>query len=148
MSEISDDKVTILKELFDLYDTDKDGCINTIELGDVMKALGVDQTQDELQEMVNEVDSNNKGKIEFKEFLQLFARKLKGNKSEDELMEAFKLYDKDGNGSVSAAEFRHVMTTMGEKLTEEEVEEMIINADMNGDGIINYHEFINLKMTK
>jgi calmodulin len=148
MSEMSDDKVTECKEVFDLFDKDKDGSITTRELGDVMRALGANPTQAELQEMVNEVDSNDSGKIEFKEFLDLFARKLKDPDSEEDLIEAFKMFDKDNNGFISAAELRHVMTTLGEKLTEEEADEMIREADMNGDGQINYQEFVKVMMTK
>jgi calmodulin len=148
MSEMSDDKVTECKEVFDLFDKDKDGSITTRELGDVMRALGANPTQAELQEMVNEVDSNDSGKIEFKEFLDLFARKLKDPDSEEDLVEAFKMFDKDNNGFISAAELRHVMTTLGEKLTEEEADEMIREADMNGDGQINYQEFVKVMMTK
>src|SRR5690242_11259047 len=55
-------------------------------------------------------------------------------------LRAFKVFDKDGNGFISAAELRHVMTNLGEKLTDEEVDEMIREADIDGDGQINYEE--------
>ena len=48
------------------------------------------------------------------------------------------MFDKDGNGFISAAELRHVMTNLGEKLTDEEVDEMIREADIDGDGQVNY----------
>ena len=50
------------------------------------------------------------------------------------------MFDRDGNGFISAAELRHVMTNLGEKLTDEEVDEMIREADVDGDGQINYEE--------
>lgn len=49
-----------------------------------------------------------------------------------------RVFDKDGNGFISAAELRHVMTNLGEKLTDEEVDEMIREADVDGDGQVNY----------
>ena len=58
--------------------------------------------------------------------------------SEEEIREAFRVFDKDGNGFISAAELRHVMTNLGEKLTDEEVDEMIREADIDGDGQVNY----------
>lgn len=65
-------------------------------------------------------------------------RKMKDTDSEEEIKEAFKVFDKDGNGYISAAELRHVMTNLGEKLSETEVDEMIREADVDGDGQINY----------
>ena len=58
------------------------------------------------------------------------------------------VFDKDGNGFISAAELRHVMTNLGEKLTDEEVDEMIAEADVDGDGQINYEEFVKMMMAK
>ncbi len=54
----------------------------------------------------------------------------------------------DGNGFISAAELRHIMTNLGEKLTDEEVDEMIREADIDGDGQINYEEFVKMMMSK
>ena len=65
-----------------------------------------------------------------------------------EIKEAFKVFDKDGNGYISAAELRHIMTNLGEKLTDEEVDEMIREADVDGDGQINYDEFVDMMMSK
>ena len=66
------------------------------------------------------------------------AKKMKDTDSEEEMKEAFRVFDKDGNGFISAAELRHVMTNLGEKLTDEEVDEMIREADTDGDGQVNY----------
>lgn len=88
--------------------------------------------------MINEVDADGNGTIDFPEFLTMMARKMKDTDSEEEIKEAFKVFDKDGNGFISAAELRHVMTNLGEKLTDEEVDEMIREADIDGDGQINY----------
>jgi calmodulin len=78
------------------------------------------------------------GTIDFPEFLTMMARKMKEADSHEEIREAFKVFDKDGNGLISAAELRHVMTNLGEKLTDEEVDEMIREADVDGDGQVNY----------
>merc|ERR1711982_55181 len=102
-------------EAFLLFDKDGDGTITTKELGTVMRSLGQNTTEAELADMINEVDADGSGTIDFPEFLNLMARKMKDTDSE----EAFKVFDKDGNGFISAAELRHVMTNLGEKLTDE-----------------------------
>ncbi|KAH0733767.1 hypothetical protein KY285_009474 [Solanum tuberosum] len=123
-------------------------CITTKELGTVMRSLGQNPTEAELQDMINEVDADGNGTIDFPEFLNLMARKMKDTDSEEELKEAFRVFDKDQNGFISAAELRHVMTNLGEKLTDEEVDEMIREADVDGDGQINYDEFVKVMMAK
>lgn len=75
-------------------------------------------------------------KLPLIEFLTMMARKMKDTDSEEEIREAFKVFDRDNNGFISAAELRHVMTSIGEKLTDDEVDEMIREADQDGDGRI------------
>jgi calmodulin len=106
--------------------------------------LGQNPSESEVADMINEVDVDNDGTIDFPEFLTMMARKMKDTDSEEEIREAFKVFDRDGNGFISAAELRHVMTSIGEKLTDEEVDEMIREADTDGDGTINYNEFVQL----
>ena len=124
------------------------GTITTKELGTVMRSLGQNPTEAELHDMINEVDADGNGTIDFTEFLSLMARKMKDTDTEEELREAFKVFDKDNNGFISAAELRHVMTNLGEKLTDEEVDEMIREADIDGDGQVNYDEFVKMMMAK
>lgn len=95
-----------------------------------------------------QIDADGSGTIDFPEFLTMMARKMKDTDSEEEILEAFKVFDKDGNGFISAAELRHIMTNLGEKLTDEEVDEMIREADIDGDGQINYEEFVKMMMSK
>ncbi|XP_059176358.1 calmodulin-beta-like [Physella acuta] len=128
------------KEAFCLFDKDGDGTITTKELGIVMRSLGQNPTEAELQDMINEVDADGNGTIDFPEFQTMIAWKIKD--FEEELRVAFRLFDKDGNGFISAAELRHVMTNLGEKLTDDEVDEMI------RDGQVNYVEFVRMMTTK
>lgn len=95
---------------------DGDGTITTYELGTVMRSLGQNPTEAELQDMINEVDADGNGTIDFPEFLTMMARKMRDTDSEEEIKEAFKVFDKDGNGYISAAELRHVMTNLGSPL--------------------------------
>ncbi|KAL1783647.1 calmodulin [Sigmodon hispidus] len=132
--QLTEEQIAEFKEAFSLFDKDGDRTITTKELGTVMRSLGQNPTEAELQDMINEVDADGNGTTDFPEFLTMMARKMKDTDSEEEIREAFHVFDKDGNGCISASELRHVMTNLGEKLTDEEVDEMIREADIDGDG--------------
>jgi calmodulin len=149
MSEhLTEDKIAEFREAFEIFDKDKDGYITIKELGEIMKNLGQSPTEAELQDMINEVDVDGNGNIDFKEFLGLMARKMRDTDTEEELIEAFKVFDRDGNGLISAQELKHVMISLGEKITDEEVDEMVKEADIDGDGYINYEEFVRMIINK
>ncbi|XP_072042633.1 calmodulin-alpha-like [Amphiura filiformis] len=133
-----------LAEAFSLFTSE--------ELGAVMISLGQNSTETELQDMINEVDADGNGTIDLSEFLtmmEIISNNMKETDSEEEIKEAFRVVDKDGNDLLSAAEIRDVMTNLaGEKLTEEEVAEMIRKADKYGDGQVNYEEFKSMMTSK
>jgi calmodulin len=78
-----------------------------------MRSLGQNPTEAELQDMINEVDADGNGQIDFPEFLTMMARKMKDTDSEEEIREAFKVFDKDGDGMISAAELTFVLISIG-----------------------------------
>ena len=135
---MSEEQIAEFKEAFGLFDKDGDGTITSDELGTVMRSLGQNPTDEELQDMINEVDADGNGTIDFGEFLSMMAKKMKDTDSEEEIKEAFKVFDKDNNGFISAAELKSVMANLGEKLSDEEIDEMIREADQDGDLQVNY----------
>lgn len=145
--ELSKEQIAEIKEAFSLFDKDGDGVITAKEMGTVMRALGQNPSETELQDMINEVDEDRSGSIEFPEFLAMMARKMHGTDADsanDDIREAFRAFDKDSDGYISAAELRHVMTHLGEKLTDKEVDDMLRQADIDGDGKVNYEEFLTM----
>lgn len=136
--ELSEEQIADFREAFSEIDKDGDGNITTTELGTAMKSQGQHPTEAELQGIINKVDANGDGVMNFLEFLTMMANKVRESEREDEFSEAFRAFDKDGNGFISATELCQVMIDMGEHLTMEEVEQMIKNADFDGDGQVNY----------
>ncbi|KAK3094114.1 hypothetical protein FSP39_024262 [Pinctada imbricata] len=103
-----------------------------------MASLGMCPTEAELQDIINHVDSDGNGTIDFPEFLNMMATKMDNLDSESEIKETFRLFDKNGDGYISAWELRLVMANLGERLHDHEIEAMLREADVDGDGVINY----------
>ncbi|CCC13842.1 hypothetical protein SMACR_07478 [Sordaria macrospora] len=135
------DQIAQFREVFDLFDKDHTGDITAEELGVVMRELGLNPSKSELEDLVNEADINKDGVINFEEFLNLMSASVKETDTEKELLEAFKVFDKDGSGTISTEELRAVLKSLGEDMTDADVDEMIKLADKNGDGQIDYTEF-------
>ncbi|URE21499.1 hypothetical protein MUK42_10586 [Musa troglodytarum] len=81
MDLLTEEQISEFQEAFCLFDKDGDGCITLEELGTVIKSLGQNPSEEELQEMIREVDSDGNGTIEFAEFLNLMSRKVKVSRS-------------------------------------------------------------------
>ncbi|OMH81054.1 Calmodulin [Zancudomyces culisetae] len=140
----SGEEVDEFREAFSLFDQDNDGYVSKAELGSVLRSLNRTITENELQELFVQADSDNDGKVNFNEFVKIMSKELEFVSGEDEILEAFKVFDKDGAGFIPISELRHIMTSLGEKLSEEEVEEMLKEADIYGDGKVYYDQFVKL----
>lgn len=139
-SNLTEQQIAEFKEAFALFDKDNTGSINSNELATVMRSLGLSPSEAEVADLMNEIDVNGSNKVEFSEFLALMSRQLKNSDSEQELLEAFKVFDKNGDGFISAAELKHVLTSIGEKLTDAEVDELL-NEVSDGSGEIDIQQF-------
>ena len=131
-----------------MLDKGKDGKITLLELANVMRSLNMDPTEEELKEMIDEVDLDGNGEIDFEEFVTLMNRRSKETDTEEVIINAFKVFDIEGNGLLSITDMRHIMINMTENVNEDELDEILINADTDGDGYIKYEEFIRMLLTK
>ncbi|XP_052103934.1 neo-calmodulin-like isoform X1 [Mytilus californianus] len=143
-SERSAKVVSDFKEVFELFDKDGDGTITIKELDTVMRSLGQNPTENEVKEMVQKVDKDGNGTIEFPEFLQMATDMMKSVDLADEVRDAFRLFDKNGDGYVTAPELKTILSNNGEKISDEELDAMVKDADVDGDGKINYEEFVSM----
>jgi len=143
-TNLSQDQINEIRDAFSMFDQDDDGTLTIEELGTVMKSLGQESSEVEIREMIKCVDTTNSGTLDFPEFLTMMTRKMSNNEINNEAMETFRFFDKDGDGTISAEEVKSVMLKFGEKLTDEEINEMITEADEDGDGEITYTEFVKM----
>merc|ERR1712198_229406 len=135
------------KEAFDEFDTDGSGTISPEELLGVMRAMGQNPTEDELLNLVLEVDIDGNGTIEFGEFLNMMKQKAGEVDEEADLREAFKIFDRDKDGYISMKELKKVANMLGTMLTKEELEEFMAEADADGNGKLDYDEFVKMMLS-
>ncbi|KND04712.1 centrin-1 [Spizellomyces punctatus DAOM BR117] len=143
-SDLTPDQKQEIREAFDLFDTDGSGTIDTKELKVAMRALGFEPKKDELKRMIAEVDRTGSGSIDFNDFLELMTAKMAEKDTREEIIKAFRLFDDDETGKISFKNLKRVAKELGENLTDEELQEMIDEADRDGDGEINQEEFLRI----
>lgn len=139
---LSQDQIEELKEAFTLFDRDNNGSVSAHELATVLRALGQNPTEAEIHEMLNEADIDMNGNIEFPEFVSMMAKKIKDIDVEEELIEAFRVLDKEGNGMVALKDLRNALTKNGDKMTLQEINEIMGDAQVDEDGQFNYEDFV------
>ncbi|KAJ3153979.1 hypothetical protein HDU89_008846 [Geranomyces variabilis] len=144
MHDLTSDQKQEIREAFDLFDTDGSGTIDTKELKVAMRALGFEPKKEELKKMVAEVDRTGSGVIDFNDFLELMTSKMSEKDTREEIVKAFRLFDDDDTGKISFKNLKRVAKELGENLTDEELQEMIDEADRDGDGEISQEEFLRI----
>ncbi|GMH81555.1 hypothetical protein TrST_g5594 [Triparma strigata] len=147
-ASITEDQIEEFKDAFSLFDRDGDGTITTVELGTVMRSLGQSVTESDLKDMISEVDADNSGTLDFAEFLTMMVRKIRGVDVQEEIASAFRSFDDDGSGTIDASELKSILTQIDDKLSADDIKAMMAEADVDGDGSINYEEFANMLIQK
>jgi len=144
---LTDIQTAEFKEAFDEFDKDGSGSISTNELVGVMRSIGQNPTEDEVLELILEADTNGDGTIDFQEFLEMMKKKCNEDDQMEDLRQAFKIFDRDCDGYISLKELKRVTTTLGQALTDEEAEMFMREADLNGDGKLDYDEFVKMMLS-
>lgn len=142
--QMTKEQLEELKESFLLFDKNGDGSISKDELKEALRLFGQKPTDAQVQEMINNADKDGSGTIEFPEFVLLMGKHLKDKDSEVELKSAFNFFDLDGDGYITASELRSVMIKLGEKMTDEEIDDIIHEGDKDGDSQLSYQDFLEI----
>jgi len=143
-TELTEEQKQEIKEAFDLFDTDGSGRIDAKELKVAMRALGFEPKKEEVKKMIADVDKEGTGTIEFQDFLDLMTVKMSERDPLEEIRKAFRLFDDDESGKISLKNLRRVAKELGETMTDDELQEMIDEADRDGDGEISEEDFIRI----
>ena len=143
-SELTEEQKQEIKEAFDLFDTDGSGTIDAKELKVAMRALGFEPKKEEIRKMIADADRDGSGVIDFPEFLDMMTQKMAERDPREEMLKAFRLFDDDETGKISFKNLKRVAKELGENMTDDEIQEMIDEADRDGDGEIGEEEFMRI----
>ncbi|KAL9965780.1 hypothetical protein ACROYT_G029625 [Oculina patagonica] len=143
-TKLTSDQIREIKEAFHVFDNNGDGCITATELKKLVTSLGYNITEAELMDMMNQIDSDGNGAIDFPEFLALMTKNLEDCDPEDILLESFKVFDRDGSGFIGVSELDRVFKLLGQEFKDYEIEAMIKAADSDGDGLVGWDDFMKM----
>lgn len=145
--QLTPQEIRDLRLVFDVFDTDRSGSIDAQELRKAMKALGFKISKESIEEMIADLDADKSGSIEFDEFLEfVIARQGDGRDVHNEILQGFKIFDTDKTGKISLANLKQASRMCGVKLNEQELKEMIQEADKDGDNEVDQEEFVNIML--
>lgn len=162
--ELSDEKLREIKEAFELYDVENKQSVGMTQLKSILLCLGIEASSNEINNIMEEYGESpsniNEGensslnmistlkKISYSNFLLMMSKRNNESDYEDELMEAFRAFDKAGDGKLGFQEIRYILLCLGEDFSEEEINEIINQTDTSGKGYVDYQDFIKVLLLK
>jgi len=147
MSDLDEAQTAALKTAFESFDTEGVGAIGVETISNILRMMGVKVKEADLKEIIDEVDDDGSGMLEFEEFTELAAKFLIEEDEEElknELKEAFRIYDKDGQGFITNDVLREILKEIDPKLTEADLDGIIEEVDEDGSGTMDLDEFMEM----
>lgn len=145
ITNLTEMEIALYKEAFQIFDKHSEGYISTKELGTIFNSLGINISEEDLIEIITIYDNDqNNSMIDFITFLDIIAKKKDDIYKEEDLINAFRIFDKEGNGKISIKELRYVMMSSGVDFNENYIKDIINESNVDNDEFIDYHIFIKL----
>lgn len=142
--DIGEDQLQDITEAFQMCDTKGEGSIETKQIKFAMRALGFEPRKEEIKKIIADIDKENTGKINKEDFIQLMVNRIAEKDANEEIIKAFQLFDENGSGNITFEDLKRVAKELGENIGDEELKEMIDEADLTGDGTVNRDEFLRI----
>ncbi|XP_063711098.1 uncharacterized protein LOC134839469 isoform X2 [Symsagittifera roscoffensis] len=144
VKNLTDEQIEEFRKAFKIFDKDGDGNVSTDELGKVMRELGQNPSEDELQEMIEEIDKDGNGEIDFDEFLEMMAKQMNGPSLDQEIEEAWKLFNTQQLPTITKQHIRRVMERLTDYMTNEDLEVILGHVEVDGEDQITFEAFSNM----
>jgi len=146
MDELDKDQIAILQKAFDSFAQGK-GYITPEMVGTILRVMGQAFNEQTLKDLITEVDEDGSGQIEFTEFVILASKFIVEEDEETlqkELKEAFRLYDKEGNGYIPTTALKEILRELDDQLSNEDLDGIINEIDGDGSGTVDFSEFMEM----
>jgi calmodulin len=138
-----DQKMIIMRKAFQMFDTAKTGFIETIKISTILNTMGQLFDEAELQALIDEEDPEATGKVNFDGFCNIASHFLDEEDDEamqQELKEAFRLYDREGNGYITTSTLKEILAALDDKLNSTDLDGIIAEIDTDGSGTVDFDE--------
>lgn len=142
--ELTEEQRAEIEEAFKLLDFDGDNYISTKDIKIALRSIGFEPTKQEIIHMIGDLDPNSNGKISLPLFIQMMTKKRDEMNPDEEIRRAFKLFADESGEGIRAADIKRVSIELGETLTDEELKDIVEEADRDNDGIITFEDFANV----
>ncbi|XP_054266906.1 troponin C-like [Macrosteles quadrilineatus] len=142
-----EEKMRVMRKAFQLCDVNKSGFIETIKISGILTTIGQVFDESELEEVIEEVDPELTGKVNFDQFCEIVSHFLEeedADAMQAELKEAFRLYDKEGNGYITTQVLREILAALDDALKPEDLDGIIAEIDTDGSGTVDFDEFMEM----
>ncbi|EFN84887.1 Troponin C [Harpegnathos saltator] len=146
-NEEDDQKVAVMRKAFQMFDTTKSGFIDTMKISTILNTMGQLFDDGELNSLIEENDPEGLGKVNFDGFCKIAGRFLEEEDAEamqEELKEAFRMYDREGNGYITTATLKEILAALDDKLTSSDLDGIIAEIDTDGSGTVDFDEFMEM----
>ena len=140
--ELTDDQRQEIEEAFHLLDADGDGTISTHDIKIALRAIGFEPTKKEILHMIDDADAAASGSISLAAFMRMMTKKREDLDPDEEIKRAFRLFCEDGKDGIRAEDIKRVALELGETLTDDELKDIVEEADRDNDGMISFDEFV------
>ncbi|XP_050298305.1 troponin C-like isoform X1 [Anthonomus grandis grandis] len=147
MASDDEQKMAIIRKAFQMFDTGKTGFIETVKIATILNTMGQLFDEGELNNLIRKNDPDHAGKVNFDGFCDIaihFLEEDDAESTQQELKEAFRLYDKEGNGYITTGTLKEILRALDDKLTTRELDGIIAEIDTDGSGTVDFDEFMEM----
>ena len=141
---LSVDEIEEIKEAFDIFDTEGQGEILANDLLEAMKSLKYDEKNPGIYKMIDDFNTENNGIITFEDFLDMMTARISERNSKEDLKRVFNLFDDERKGYITVDNLKKIASELGEEIPEEELNEIVLRADLDGDKQLGFDDFYNI----